>query len=120
MKFSLYASGKRHDFSQIKMLYFGAPKRLKQDFTVQHPDHKRGADICYALYSAIKSLESWWHCLDSTWLVDTTLNANAIWARLEPHVDKNDSFLIIGVTKDHSGWLTQKASDWINEHRAAA
>ncbi|MGM4931790.1 hypothetical protein [Tardiphaga sp. 619_E2_N8_5] len=67
------------------------------------------------LYEAIKSSgSSWWHYLGSTWLVDTTRNASGIWNHLQPHVDKNDYMLIIGVTNDNSGWLPKEAWDWIN------
>jgi hypothetical protein len=72
------------------------------------------------LYTAIKALGPWWHYLGSTWLVDTDLSAPAIWAKLDPHVDENDAVLVIGVTQDYSGWLPQKAWDWIAGRRAAA
>jgi hypothetical protein len=67
------------------------------------------------LYDSIKGLGSWWHHLGSTWLVDTNLNAAEIWRQLEPHVDTNDSMLIIGVTADRSGWLSNDAWGWIND-----
>ena len=71
------------------------------------------------LYKAIKSCrEYWWHYLGSTWLVDTNLSAAQIWERLSPHVDTNDRFLVIGVTQDYSGWLTQDAWDWIKARHA--
>ena len=74
------------------------------------------------LYDAIKSCGStWWHYLGSTWLVDTSLNASQIWARIQPHCDTNDRILVIGVTRDYSGWLPKDAWDWINQriHKAA-
>jgi hypothetical protein len=52
--------------------------------------------------------------LGSTWLVDTSLSAQEIWDRLAPHVDENDSFLVIGVTRDYQGLLPEKAWEWIN------
>ncbi|MEL6216986.1 MAG: hypothetical protein AAFR79_00750 [Pseudomonadota bacterium] len=67
------------------------------------------------LHKAIKALGAWWHYLDSTWLVDTSLSATEVWDRLAPHVDNNDSVLVIGVTRNYSGWLPQKAWDWINQ-----
>ena len=68
-----------------------------------------------ALYDAIKNCgTSWWHYLDSTWLVDTSLSAQGVWDRLAPHVDKNDSFLVIGVTRNYTGWLTPEAWEWIS------
>ena len=72
------------------------------------------------LYNAIKTCgASWWHYLDSTWLVDTSLNAQSIWDRLAPHVDTNDLMLVVGITRDHQGWLPQDAWDWIKSRQAA-
>ncbi len=65
------------------------------------------------LFNAIKGLGAWWHYLGSTWLVDTSLNASQVWDRISPHADKNDRFLIIGITRDYSGWLSEDAWDWI-------
>ena len=81
-------------------------------------DLKRPGQNYEELYKAIKGLGANWHYLGSTWLVDTTLSANQIWAKLAPHVDKNDSFLVIGVTKDYSGWLTPDAWEWLNARKA--
>jgi len=85
-------------------------------------DLKRPGQNYNALYEAIKSCGSWWHHLGSTWLVDTTLNANGVWDRLAPHVDKNDNVLVIGVTRNYKGWLPKDAWDWLNEraHKLAA
>lgn len=66
------------------------------------------------LHDAIKGCGSWWHYLDSNWLVDTSLNAKEIWEKLSSHADKNDNVLIVGISRDYSGWLPQEAWDWIN------
>ena len=65
------------------------------------------------LHEAIKSCGDWWHYLGSTWLMDTSLDATSIWNRLAPHVDRNDRVLVIGVTKDFNGWLSNDAWEWI-------
>lgn len=85
-------------------------------------DLKRPGQNYDALHEAIKGCGAWWHYLGSTWLVDTNLNAKGVWDRLSPHVDKNDNMLIVGITRDYSGWLPQAAWDWINQraHKAAA
>lgn len=83
-------------------------------------DLKRPGQNYEELYTAIKGCGASWHFLGSTWLVDTSLNASGIWQRIAPHVDKNDFFLIVGITKDHSGWLPQAAWDWINARKAQA
>lgn len=66
------------------------------------------------LHDAIKSCGAWWHYLDFHWLVDTSLTAKGIWEKIAPHVDDNDHFLIVGITRDYSGWLPKKAWEWIN------
>lgn len=81
-------------------------------------DLKRPGQNYKALYDAIKGCGAWWHYLGSTWLVDTSLNAKGIWARLAPHVDKNDFVLVIAVTRDNEGWLPRAAWEWINTREA--
>ena len=61
---------------------------------------------------------AWWHFLGSTWLIDTNLDAEGIWKRLDTHFDENDRALVIGVTKDYQGWLPKAACEWINDRRA--
>ena len=68
------------------------------------------------LFKAIKNLGSWWHYLDSTWLVDTSLTATKMSDILNTKIDQNDSLLIFRLGKDKNGWLSQKAWNWINQH----
>jgi hypothetical protein len=81
-------------------------------------DLKRPGQDYNTLYEAIKGCGAWWHHLGSTWLVDTSLNAQGIWGRLAPHVDQNDTVLVIGVSRDKQGWLTKDAWEWINSRGA--
>lgn len=67
------------------------------------------------LYEAIKQCGECWHYLGSTWLIDTGLNANGIFKRLEAHLDSNDQMLVVGITRDYQGWLPKEAWDWINQ-----
>ncbi len=67
------------------------------------------------LYEAIKQIGDWWHYLDSTWLVYSQANAEAIFKHLSPHIDKNDFVLITVIGKDYNGWLPQEAWDWIKQ-----
>ena len=79
-------------------------------------DLKKPGQSYKELHEAIKECGvSWWHYLDSTWLIDTNLSANQIWQRLEPYFDKNDVALVIRVTNDYQGWLPEKAWQWIRE-----
>jgi len=67
------------------------------------------------LYNAIKKTGTWWHYLDSTWLVQTALSSNQIFESIKHAIDNNDSVLIVKITTDHSGWLPQEAWNWINK-----
>jgi len=68
------------------------------------------------LYNAIKASGKWWHYLPSAWLVHTSESANQLWNRLAPHIQKNDSMLVIEVRNHNQGWLPKRAWDWINAH----
>jgi len=68
------------------------------------------------LISELKESYSWWHYLDSTWLIKTNESAGALSTRLQKHLDDNDNLLIIRVTKDYAGWLPKKAWDWIKNN----
>ncbi|MBR2535480.1 MAG: hypothetical protein IKE66_05345 [Hyphomicrobium sp.] len=86
-------------------------------YAINYDLKKPGQD--YAdLYKAIEECGVCWHYLGSTWLVDTLLDAEGVWQRLQPHVDKTDRVLVIGVTRDYQGWLSQEAWDWINSRSA--
>lgn len=66
------------------------------------------------LYSAIKELGSYCHCLDSSWLVETNLNSGQISTFLRQRIDDNDNILIIRVMKDYQGWLPKEFWDWLD------
>jgi len=66
------------------------------------------------LFGAIKAVGPWWHYLDSTWLVKTTMAPDQLWPVLSPHLDQNDFLLIIEVKNNKSGWLPKEAWDWID------
>jgi hypothetical protein len=77
--------------------------------------HRPGQNYT-GLHDEIKEIGStWWHYLESTWLIDTSLSPQQVWERIASKVDKDDSVLVIRVTSEHSGWLPQKAWDWIND-----
>jgi len=69
------------------------------------------------LHDAIKKLGSWWHCLESTWIVDTTKSASEIRDTLKSHIDTNDDLAVFSLS---SGWATYGLSDecnnWLRNH----
>jgi hypothetical protein len=48
------------------------------------------------LISAIKKLGTWWHCLDSTWLVKSDSTAMEIRDYLLQHILDDDRLLVVG------------------------
>jgi CRISPR/Cas system-associated endoribonuclease Cas2 len=69
------------------------------------------------LFSALKHTETWWHHLDSTWLVKSSETIEDFANRIKKEIDQNDSLLIVEITKDsYKGWLTQKAWDWLKNN----
>ena len=66
-----------------------------------------------ALYDELKKSPGWCHPLDSTWLISTGETAQQLSDRLCRHLDNNDTLLVIGVTKEYAGWLTQDTWDWM-------
>ena len=68
------------------------------------------------LYDAIKSYNHWWHYLGSTWMVATDSTPEQIWEVIRPHIDRNDSVLIIEVKNNKSGWLPKEAWNWLNDN----
>ena len=83
---------------------------LSISYDLNKPGQKYGD-----LYEAIKSCGTWWHYLDSSWLLDTTYTPAQVWEKLSKHLDKNDHLLIIRVTNNpqFSGWLPEKAWEWL-------
>jgi hypothetical protein len=69
------------------------------------------------LIKSIKSLGAWWHHLDSTWLVKSSLSSTQIRDRLREHLDPNDELLVVNVTGDARAWrgFNERGSKWLKE-----
>jgi hypothetical protein len=70
------------------------------------------------LMAAIKGLGSWWHHLDSTWLVKSDLTTKAARDLLAKHIDDNDELLVISVTGREAAWtgFNEKGGQWIKDN----
>lgn len=69
------------------------------------------------LIEAIKSLGPWWHHLDSTWLVKSTLSVTEIRNQLGRIIDSDDELLVVDVTDDARAWrgFTERGATWLKE-----
>ena len=64
-----------------------------------------------------KTFGTWWHHLDSTWIVKSDLTAVQIRDLLKPHIDKNDELLVAGLTGE-AAWtgFNTKGSTWLKDN----
>ncbi|OHV82594.1 hypothetical protein [Rhizobium sp. LCM 4573] len=84
-------------------------------YAISYDLRKKGQDYS-GLYEAIKTLGAWAHYLESMWLVDTAIGADAIVDRLKGHFDGNDRLLVMKMTGDRQGLLSKAEWDWIKKH----
>ncbi len=68
------------------------------------------------LFERLKSSPSWWHYLESTWLIATNESATQLANRLAPAIDRNDLLLVIEVRRGVGGWLPRDAWNWITKN----
>jgi hypothetical protein len=70
------------------------------------------------LIAAIKGLGTWWHGLDSTWIVKSSLSAADVRDLLRSEIDDNDELLVVDITGDAAAWygFSDKASQWLIEN----
>jgi hypothetical protein len=69
------------------------------------------------LFAAIKALAgTWWHCLDSTWIIKSGSTAAAIRDALMPHIDSSDELLVVQLSGE-GAWVgfDERCSSWLKE-----
>jgi len=87
-------------------------------------DLKEGEDYS-SLTTALRGFGTWWHCLDSTWLVESDLTALQVHARLWQHMKSGDRLLVLNYLQSDQGgsaaWQGFREHDpicesWLEEH----
>jgi hypothetical protein len=70
------------------------------------------------VWDKLKSYGTWWHHLDSTWLVKTALSAKEMRDEVNALIDTNDELLVIDVTGDGAAWsgFNAKPSAWLKDN----
>ncbi|WPV00806.1 SinR family protein [Mucilaginibacter sp. cycad4] len=74
---------------------------------------KPGQDYTH-LIEEIKKIGTWWHCLDSTWLVRSALSAKTIRDQIVKLMDKNDKVLVAKLSGE-AAWFgfDKNCNDWL-------
>jgi hypothetical protein len=70
------------------------------------------------LVKAIQSLGTWWHHLETIWIVRCAYTPGEIRDRLKSHVGIEDQLLVIDISGDSAGWVgvNDTGSKWLSEH----
>ena len=70
------------------------------------------------LFEAIKAeCQTWWHHLDSTWIIKTESDAASVRDALMKHIDTNDELLVVRLSGE-GAWVgfNDKGSKWLKEN----
>ncbi len=59
------------------------------------------------LHEALKGYPSWWHYLDSTWLIISQNDSQQVYRELSQHIDPEDKMLVMEAGKDYYGWISE-------------
>lgn len=84
-------------------------------YVVSYDLQKPGKDY-KGLSEELQRSPSWWHYLESTWLISTREDANQLYNRLREHLDVNDSILVVQAGTGVQGWLPKDAWTWIQQN----
>lgn len=69
------------------------------------------------LYEAIKAIGTWWHCLESVWIVVTDLTSGQVRDRLKPYIDGNDKLAVFKLEGDWATYgLETTCNDWLRNN----
>jgi len=86
-------------------------------FLVGYDLHRPGQNY-EELIEFLKSQGTWWHALDSTWIVVTDHSASGLRDEIKRLIDGNDDVLVVDVKGDSwaSYGLSDTANKWLKEH----
>ena len=85
-------------------------------FLVTYDLKSPGRDYA-SLHEAIKQSTTWWHYLESTWIVVTSESVREFTDRVKSKIDPNDRLLVVDISgREARGWLPRKAWDWLKEN----
>jgi hypothetical protein len=71
-----------------------------------------------SLIKAIKSYGTWWHHLDSTWIVKTSKSPSSVRDHLTQHMDKGDEILVVDISGQDAAWkgFNADGSKWLKNN----
>lgn len=84
-------------------------------YVITYDLRNKDSDNYEDLFKAIKALGSWWHCLDSNWLVVCDHSAVVIRNHLWQHMRNDDKLLVVKYAPPESAWagFTGDCATWL-------
>ena len=85
-------------------------------YLVGYDLNKPGSDYADVI-EEIKRIGTWWHCLDSTWIIAYNGPATAIRDALTPYLDANDELLVVRLSGE-AAWtgFSKECSEWLKSN----
>jgi hypothetical protein len=77
-----------------------------------HPPKGEASD---RLTNAIRSLGTWWHHLETVWIVQCALTPGEIRDHLKSYIGIEDQLLVIDISGDEAGWfgINESGIEWL-------
>jgi hypothetical protein len=83
-------------------------------YDVHSPEGRTNAQ----LVTAIQCLGSWWHHLETIWIVKSDQTPATIRDQLKSHVGSDDQLLVIDISGDTAEWfgVNEAGSTWLKSN----
>jgi hypothetical protein len=81
--------------------------------------HPKNGETYGELISALKTVgTTWWHCLDSTWLIISSKTSTQIRDELWKHMKSDDQLLVVAYAPHDSAWagFSGNCQDWLKSN----
>ena len=80
--------------------------------------HDTRNDAYDELIKAIQSLGSWWHHLETVWIVRCDHSPLEVRDHLKKHIAEDDQLLVVDISGDAAEWwgVNDTGSKWLREH----
>lgn len=89
---------------------------MTKTYLIGYDLNKSGQDYT-TLIGEIKKLGTWWHCLDSTFIIKSRSTAVIIRDHLQKFIDSNDDLLVVALTGE-GAWIgfDNDCSEWLKNN----
>jgi hypothetical protein len=86
-------------------------------YVVGYDIHPKVGETYGELVKTLESFGTYWHCLDSTWLIKSELSADQVRNKLWAHMRADDQLLVVTYSRP-SAWngFTGDCHSWLDKN----